>query len=33
MGLNGCGGGTPLKNTDDFEGKKMKCHKNKTKEA
>lgn len=33
MGLNGRGGGTPLKNTDDFEEKKMKRHKNKTKEA
>lgn len=33
MGLNGCGGGTPLKNTDDFKEKKVKRHKNKTKEA
>lgn len=31
MGFNGHGGGTPLKNKDDFEEKRMKGQKNKTK--
>lgn len=33
MGFNGRGGGRPLKNKDDFEETRMKCHKNKAKEA